>query len=91
MLQRNLNINAIILSFTLFCLIFGFLAIGIAVAAPIEQKPGTSEQHAMHVTTLKSDKRIQEAGLAEATDTNDFNSLPNQCEAYSVSQGDANL
>ncbi len=40
MQQRNLSVNAVLMSFMFSCLIFGFLAIGVAAASTIEAKSG---------------------------------------------------
>lgn len=39
--QKNLSINAVVMSFMFACLVFGFLAIGVASASTLEQKTGT--------------------------------------------------
>jgi len=41
MQHKSLSINAIVMSFMLSCLVFGFMAIGVAAAAPTDFKSGT--------------------------------------------------
>jgi len=41
MQHKNLSINAIVMSFMFSCLVFGFMAIGVAAAAQIDTKSGT--------------------------------------------------
>ena len=40
MQQRILSINAVVMSFMLACVVFGFFAIGVAAAAPVEPATG---------------------------------------------------
>jgi len=40
MQHKAISINAVVMSFMISCVLFGFLAIGVAAAAPIEQKSG---------------------------------------------------
>ncbi len=41
MQTKTISINAVVMSFMFSCLIFGFLAIGVAAAAPYDTKSGT--------------------------------------------------